>query len=373
MLNHFNPDDFLANHWQKSPCLIKQAFNRYPDYLQPDELAGLALEEEVESRIISNVNGNWRLSHGPFDESDFENLTDSNWTLLVQTLDHWLPELQELVDQFNFIPQWRFDDVMVSYATDQGGVGPHFDNYDVFLIQGSGERRWRVGAMGDTQSEQDIIGGLRHLSNFKPIIDVIMQPGDMLYIPPDTPHWGESIGESIGYSLGYRAPQTKDLIGLLAEYLQTEGEDDFFSDPYRSQANSSHKLELDLIEWASDKISKLSKNQELIATLLSQFLSQGKLGTPDLPPSKTSSSQQNFSRCRLNPRLKRNWYQLNGLVILSIDGETFSFQTRHQNLVADLAAGKEIDFKELLGDQSEFAFCETLARIEDIGCFLYTN
>ncbi|TQV77132.1 hypothetical protein FLL45_04055 [Aliikangiella marina] len=373
MLHNFDPDEFLAKHWQKAPCLIKQAFSRTPNYLTAEELAGLSLEDEIESRVISNIDGDWRLSHGPFSTKDFQNLPESHWTLLVQTLDHWLPELQALVDQFKFIPNWRFDDVMVSYATDQGGVGPHFDNYDVFLIQGSGERRWRVGALGDTKHQCDIVGGLRHLSNFSPVIDVVMQPGDMLYIPPDTPHWGESIGESIGYSIGYRAPQTKDLLALLADHFQSESTDDFFADRYRVKANSSQKLETELIDWASNKLRNISENQELIASLLSQFLSQGKLGSPEFDEVEPSTSNANPSHLQLNPRLKRNWYQQGSQVILSIDGETFTFKTRRTDLVAALAAGEEIDFKGLSMDQSEVAFCETLARIKDIGYFLNTH
>jgi 50S ribosomal protein L16 3-hydroxylase len=144
MINNFDPNEFLSKHWQKSPCLIKNALSQPPSFVTADELAGLSLEDEVESRIIRCDNDHWQMESGPFVEEDFQQLPESHWTLLVQTLDYWLPETQALLDQFRFIPRWRFDDLMVSYATDGGGVGPHCDNYDVFLLQTEGQRRWRV-------------------------------------------------------------------------------------------------------------------------------------------------------------------------------------------------------------------------------------
>ena len=148
MFNPIDEQEFLKTYWQKRACFFKSSSPIYPNFLSADELAGFALEQEVESRLVINepsIN-KWSLQHGPFSTQQLEALPESNWTLLVQSIDYWYPQIRELLKHFAFIPKWRFDDVMVSFATDKGGVGPHADNYDVFLIQGNGKRRWRVGS-----------------------------------------------------------------------------------------------------------------------------------------------------------------------------------------------------------------------------------
>ena len=373
MLHNFDPQYFLATHWQKSPCLVKNAFSHPPDFVSAEELAGLALEDEVESRIIQSNDHQWQLSHGPFEEEDFQKLPESDWTLLVQTLDYWLPQTNQLIKQFGFVPRWRFDDLMVSYATNQGGVGPHFDNYDVFLIQGKGERRWRVGQMGDTNSQLTKIDGLLHLNDFTPIIDVIMQPGDVLYIPPDTPHWGESIGESIGYSVGFRAPQTRDLLGLLAEHLESSSNSHFFTDSYRKNTNYDNHLEPELFLWAQKELKDISNNQELIYSLLSQFLSSPKLGSAYTTEKTSLPALNEINNLKLAPEVNCNWYKCEQLVTLSIEGESFTFNSFDDALVKTLASGNIIDFKALSTNKAEFAFYETLSRILDRGYFLYNQ
>lgn len=132
---------FLRRHWQRKPLLLRQAFPGFRDPLSPEELAGLACEQEVESRLVFTEPATWRLRQGPFAETDFTSLPERDWTLLVQAVDHWVPEVKALLQSVPFLPSWRVDDVMVSYATPGGGVGPHFDYYDVFLVQGQGSRR----------------------------------------------------------------------------------------------------------------------------------------------------------------------------------------------------------------------------------------
>lgn len=377
MIHNFNPTDFLSSHWQKSPCLTKSAFSRPPNYVSADELAGFALEEEVESRIISNLNGNWRLHHGPFDEQEFAELPESNWTLLIQTLDHWLPEVQPFLRNFNFIPRWRYDDLMVSFATDGGGVGPHYDNYDVFLVQAEGERRWRVGQMGETDQGQTVINGLKHLSEFTPYIDVVMQPGDMLYIPPDTPHWGESIGESIGYSIGFRAPQTRDLVSVLAEHFEQSCDGEFFSDPYRSTPNSSSKIEPELINWAKKELLNIANNQELIEALLSNSLSRAKLEEcyleEDLRSSEDEIPPESINSLQLVEGVNANWVQQKDRLIININGETFFC---HQDLAPEietLLSGDRLITSGLEPLFQKFAFSNSLTSLINKGLLLVNN
>src|SRR5690606_33230205 len=161
-------EDFLRAYWQKKPLLIRNAFPNFESPIDGDELAGLALEEEVESRLIlEHCKVPWELQHGPFDENIFSTLPESHWTLLVQAVDQWVPEVHELLNHFRFIPNWRLDDIMVSYAPDQGSVGPHFDYYDVFLLQGAGQRRWRTGQQCDVNSAHVEGTPLNVLKNFE--------------------------------------------------------------------------------------------------------------------------------------------------------------------------------------------------------------
>ena len=152
-LGKLAPQDFLDKYWQKKSLLIPKAFPDFKSPITADELAGLSLEEEVESRIIlEHGNTPWELRQGPFSEDSYSALPDSHWTLLVQAVNHWVPEVQELLKHFNFIPSWRFDDIMISYATDGGSVGPHYDQYDVFLLQAEGKRHWQVGPVYNEQA-----------------------------------------------------------------------------------------------------------------------------------------------------------------------------------------------------------------------------
>jgi len=322
-------DEFLRKYWQKAPCLFKSAFPSPANYLTADELAGFALDEDVESRLIqfNPKKQQWLIEHGPLSQNIFQYLPESNWTLLVQSIDSWLPATQNLLEHFSFIPRWRFDDIMVSYATDQGGVGPHCDNYDVFLIQGEGKRHWRVGAKGQIGKQTQIIDGLSHLDNFDPIIDVIMQPGDMLYVPPETAHWGVSVGESIGYSIGYRSIQSNQLLALLTEHLSENVEaKDFFADEYRSNSNHKNRIDPQVTRWAQQELIKLSNQPELITELISRQLSHSKLGLFSESEQLNIQELNENSLIQLNKELGVNWWTNQDKVMLNIEGESFVFE-----------------------------------------------
>lgn len=211
----FDPALFLQQDWQRQPRVFRQAFVDFIDPISGDELAGVALEPGVDSRLISCAQGQWDLQHGPIE--DFSQVPDTHWSLLVQAVNEHFPPVQTLLEPFRFIADWRIDDLMVSYSTPGGGVGPHLDQYDVFIIQGEGRRRWQIGSRGNYKTTTPH-PELKQIEDFTPVIDVILEPGDMIYIPAGVPHAGESLTQCLNYSVGFRAPSQAELVSALADY-----------------------------------------------------------------------------------------------------------------------------------------------------------
>ncbi|MGL5103387.1 MAG: JmjC domain-containing protein [Plesiomonas sp.] len=207
---------FMATYWQKKPVILRGAFTDFIDPMSADELAGIATEPEADSRIVSFKNQQWNAQHGPFES--YDHLGETHWSLLVQSVNHWHPLAAKLITPFRVLPNWRLDDLMVSFSTPHGGVGPHIDQYGVFIIQGSGLRRWRVGDKLPLQQHCPH-PSLLHVEKFEPIIDEELNPGDILYIPPGFPHDGDSIETSMSFSVGYRAPDQRDLISSFADHV----------------------------------------------------------------------------------------------------------------------------------------------------------
>ncbi|MBU2098001.1 MAG: cupin domain-containing protein [Gammaproteobacteria bacterium] len=247
----FNAEIFLRDYWQKKPLLIRAGGASFVDLIEPEELAGLACEEGVESRLVqvNAAQNDWTLREGPFTEQDFLDLPETHYSLLVQAVDQWVDDVAALLSDFDFIPGWRIDDVMISYATDQGNVGPHFDYYDVFLIQGSGQKRWQTGAMCNSLTPRRDDSGLKLLESFKPEQEWIVNPGDILYLPPGLSHYGVAIGNSITYSVGFRAPSHADILsGVLDSVLDTLVEDQRFTDAAPRMPVHPGEITADVVE-----------------------------------------------------------------------------------------------------------------------------
>lgn len=220
LLGELDPQAFLKRYWQKSPCLIRNAIPALVSPISPEELAGLACEAEVEARIVQKIRRNpgWSVRHAPFTEQDFTSLPPRDWTLLVQDVDKYVPELARLLDRFRFVPNWRVDDLMVSYATDGGGVGPHVDAYDVFLLQAQGFRRWSIST--EAYADAEIPGlELKQVHDFRPQQEWLLGPGDMLYLPPGVAHDGIAIGNCLTFSIGFRVPSDAEIFADLAGWL----------------------------------------------------------------------------------------------------------------------------------------------------------
>lgn len=209
-LGDLRVDDFMRRHWQRRPRLFRAAFPGFVAPVMPQDLFEIASRDEVESRLVSGTGRRWRLEHGPFDAGRLPLRARRNWTLLVQGMDLHDDSVHALLSRFRFVADARLDDLMISYAVDGGGVGPHLDSYDVFLIQAQGRRRWRIAPPGDDA----LVPGmpLKILANFAPTEEWVLEPGDMLYLPPNWAHEGVAIGECMTFSVGFRAPSRRELL-----------------------------------------------------------------------------------------------------------------------------------------------------------------
>ncbi|OUS13084.1 hypothetical protein A9Q89_03565 [Gammaproteobacteria bacterium 53_120_T64] len=278
-------DNFLAEYWQRKPLLIRQALPGFSSPLEADELAGLALEEEIESRLIveSQTSPHWRLQCGPFTDDDFQALPASHWTLLVQAVDQWLPEVHHLLSYFDFLPQWRLDDIMLSYAADQGSVGPHFDQYDVFLLQGEGQRRWRLGQFCDASTPLQKDSELRIVDNFETSAEWLLEPGDMLYVPPGLAHWGVAEGECMTYSIGFRAPSASELLSDMATELLAQNspaDELIYRDPPLTRAMAKGAIDERFIDEIKNLLLRQLDDKEQLAQWFARFMTTRKY--PDL-------------------------------------------------------------------------------------------
>jgi 50S ribosomal protein L16 3-hydroxylase len=273
-LSDFSLEDFMANYWQQKPAVIRQGFEHFEDPISPNDLAGLACEEEVESRLVFKKDDKWQAESGPFET--YKRFGKTGWTLVVQAVNHYSSEVAELVKPFAFIPKWRFDDVMISYATPGGGVGPHIDLYDVFICQGSGKRHWRVGDKGE-HKQFAAHAALLHTEPFAPIIDVELLPGDILYIPPGFPHDGVALEESMSFSVGFRAKSACDMLSGLADYMiDKELGKGLFSDPKRAIHQHQGHINGSDLAMIKAHLQTVLDNPQLMADFAGSYFSKTK-------------------------------------------------------------------------------------------------
>jgi 50S ribosomal protein L16 3-hydroxylase len=284
-LGPFSTVQFLDQYWQKQPCLIKQAFPGFQPLLDGDDLAGLACEEMAESRLVKGTveAADWTLANGPFNDADFAALPDENWTLLVQDVEKHYAPLQDLVHQFSFIPQWRLDDLMISYAATGGSVGPHVDQYDVFLLQAEGKRRWQIACSFDPELLEDC--PLNVLKEFKPEQEWILEPGDMLYLPPNVAHHGIALEPGMTWSIGSRAPSGADLLQGLGEWLAfSDREGGRYMDPDLEPPTRAGEIDRKALQNLGKlMLSGIDENPNL-NNYLAAFLSRFRLAHDPMPP-----------------------------------------------------------------------------------------
>ena len=256
LLGGLTPEAFLSGWWQKKPLLIRNAIPAFKPLISKAELFALAKRDEVESRLVSRRGLVWQLDQGPFAARDFKRTQNEKWSLLVQGVNLHSIQADALLRRFCFIPYARLDDLMISYANDGGGVGPHFDSYDVFLLQAQGRRRWRVSLQQDRKLVPN--APLKILKNFKYTMEWILEPGDMLYLPPGCAHDGVAIGECMTYSIGFRAPSAQELArGFLEHLAETVVRQGFYADAGLKPAARPALLDDAYVEHAARLVGNL--------------------------------------------------------------------------------------------------------------------
>ena len=278
LLGGMSPAQFMRRHWQKKPLLVRQAVAGFAPPVLRADLFALAGQEGVESRLVQQINDGWKLRHGPFPRRSLPGLQQPRWTLLVQGVDLHNDRIHALMNQFRFVPDARLDDLMISYATDGGGVGPHFDSYDVFLLQAHGRRRWRIGRQKDKRLRGDI--PLKVLSHFEPEQEFVLEPGDMLYLPPGYAHDGIAEGECMTYSIGFKVPARAELAReLLMRVAEEEGDDDvpvLYRDAGQEAVEQPAAIPEQLHEFARDALERALREPLALQRALGEYLTEPK-------------------------------------------------------------------------------------------------
>jgi len=325
--NSLDQATFLKTCWQKKHLYMPQAWPDFENPLPADELAGLALEEAFPARIvIMHSAQKWSLQHGPFSAQDFAELEGKRWSLLITDIEKHLPDFMQYVQPFRFIPDWRFDDFMISYAPPGGSVGPHMDDYDVFLIQAQGERVWQLeGAFrGLPMAGEELIPGtdLRLIKEFKTRETYRCKPGDILYLPPRLGHHGVASSECMTWSMGFKAPSFHD---MLLEYLhdfEHINEHKRYTDPMlQRQENAGEITGLQLQQLKSWFLQQFEQDDQAFSRWVAQFLSGG-MGN-ELMPTEMSPWEGETIYVEPNPFVRFNFVQMKGQTCLYINGEEF--------------------------------------------------
>jgi 50S ribosomal protein L16 3-hydroxylase len=331
--------------------------------LEPDELAGLACETGVESRLIMQTRDGagdmLEVEHGPLPESRFGQLRKAPWTLLVQAVDHAVPDVAALIEPFRFVPNWRIDDVMVSYATDQGGVGPHFDQYDVFLIQGLGKRRWQVGGLCTSDTPLLPHDDLRLLANFEATDEWILEPGDILYVPPGIAHNGVAVGDDcMTYSIGFRAPSRSELIEDWSDHLVGEmQDDDRYGDPHLRVQDNPGEISAQAIADLHAMITQAMQDRDAFARWFGQYTSTRKYPDMEWQPEEPMQVEDigafladDVPLCR-NPASRFAFIRQSAeTLLLFVDGQCFECAEDAMAFAERLCAQDRITIDEGISD-----------------------
>ena len=278
LLGGLTPAQFMKRHWHKKPLLVRQAIPDFKPRVGRTELVELAARDDVESRLIVHGDKGWKMKHGPLPRRSLPPFSQKKWTFLVQGVDLHHDGVHQLMQQFRFVPDARLDDLMISYASDGGGVGPHFDSYDVFLLQAHGKRRWRIGRQKDLSLQEGV--PLKILQNFDPEEEFVLEPGDMLYLPPKYAHDGIAEGECMTWSIGFRSPQQGELArellqGLADEALDQVGEA-VYRDPAQPAVTHPAAMPAELLEFAKQALLKAQNDPHMLGLLLGEYLTEPK-------------------------------------------------------------------------------------------------
>ncbi len=341
LLGGLTPAQFMRRHWQKKPLLVRQAIPQFKPPVLRSELFALAADESVESRLVQSIKGTWKLRHGPFTRRALPALQQSDWTLLVQGVDLHNDAVHALMQQFRFVPEARLDDLMISYASNGGGVGPHFDSYDVFLLQAHGRRRWRIGRQKDLSLRDDI--PLKVLAHFEPEEEFVLEPGDMLYLPPRYAHDGIAEGECMTYSIGFRSParaeMAQELLVRLAEDAGDEGMPLLYRDARQEAVAQPAAIPAGLQEFARDALSSALAQPLVLERALGEYLTEPKASVWFEP----GDAGVMLEGVRLD-RKSRMMYDVHHIFI---NGESYRAAGRDATLMRRLANDRQLTSRDL--------------------------
>ena len=336
LLGGLSPQLFMKRHWQKKPLLVRQAIANFKPLLDRAELFELASREGVQARMVIQEPGKvpgWRFKQGPFERRALPALKRPGWTLLVQGVDLQHDAVHDLMNKFRFVPDGRLDDLMISYATDAGGVGPHYDSYDVFLLQAQGRRRWRIGRQKDKTLQPDV--PLKILANFVPEQEFVLEPGDMLYLPLLHAHDGIAMGECMTYSIGFRSPSRGELARELLQRLAEDAQDlvgvSVYRDPRQPAVAQPGEIPTQMVEFARDALQGALKDPDALGRALGEYLTEPKANVwfDTTAPGATPSEGQ----VRLDRRTKMMFDARH----IFINGESFRASGRDATLMRRLS------------------------------------
>jgi len=352
----FDVKDFLTNYWQKKPLYIPQLIPDFQDPISPEELAGLAMEADCESRLLEGTEpDSWELSQGPFAESRFTALPNDGWTLLVQAVDQWNEPVFDLKQLFQFLPQWRIEDVMVSFAANGAGVGPHFDYYDVFLVQGSGTRNWQVGPKYSSKSKLKNCSGLSILEDFEAVADYTLQAGDALYVPPQYAHWGKSQQRSMCYSIGCRTPSTAEILEGYSDSIIDRCEpEDRYTDPMAQVPERRGEIDTQSVSSSFNSLMETLDNKENYYRWFGQFATrpkiQNSISSPEHPYDEAELlAELANSAIAINPSSRFSFLELkpSGKTLLFVDGESIELAPQLAWYAHSLCRAPEISKQDM--------------------------
>jgi len=350
LLGGITPAVFLRDYWHKKPLLIRQAIPDLQLLFSRQDLFDLAARDDVEARLIQQHATSWKMDHGPL--AKLPPLKQKQWTLLVQGANLHDDQADALLRQFRFVPDARLDDLMISYATDGGGVGPHFDSYDVFLLQAHGKRQWRISA----QKDLSLVDGmpLKILSNFQAEQEFVLEPGDMLYLPPQYAHDGIAMGECMTYSIGFRAPAFQEIgesfLQFMADSIDLPGR---YADPDLKVAKHPAEIPLALLARVTEEINKMRFTDDDITIFLGEYLSEPKASVyfdPIVKPLSPARFAQAAKKRGI--KLSRKTSMLYRGKHVFINGESFAVGRADKLVLSTLADQRQID-KTTLQDASE--------------------
>jgi len=354
LLGGLTAREFLRDYWHKKPLLVRQAFPDFESPIDPDELAGLALEEEVESRLVlEHGERPWELRRGPFAEDAFSELPERDWTLLVQAVDQFVPEVAELLENFRFLPSWRIDDVMISYAAPGGSVGPHFDNYDVFLLQGHGNRNWKIGQMCDSDSPLIEHADLRILADFEQTDEWSLEPGDMLYLPPRLAHYGVAEDDCLTYSVGFRAPSAAEVLTHFTDFLsQFLPDEERYSDADAQPVSDPHQIQHDALDRLKALLAEHMGDERLLLTWFGQFMTEPRypeqVAGEELSEEELIDSLEQGAILVRNPSARLAWSEVDDNLLLFASGQSRLVSGHLRELLKLICAADALHIENLV-------------------------